>query len=249
MTNETSTKTYGYTHTNNLEAGTPYTFIGSYIEGFYLTGAVTSKGWNKPQNINFTFGIGAGANEDNGDNEEGNGENDENEGNNDNTNNSQGTKDDDLPDDTDGNYWVTTIPEAISIWNGHFVGVATKSSDNTSAELLLISLQEWETTAANAAIVWNGYAEDNIGDWRIPTSEEMITIASWGKAANSGTLTLANSILQREEGDKLENSQNYLCGNGDKYVQISNDKVQTAASDVTYRLRLVKSITVKIPQE
>ena len=246
MTNETSTKTYGYTHTNNLEAGTPYTFIGSYIEGFYLTGSVTSAGWNEPQKINFTFGVGAGANEDN---EENNEEDNENEGNNDDTNNSQGTKDDDLPDDTDANYWVTTIPEAISIWNGHFVGAVTKSSDNTSAELMLISLQEWGTTAANAATVWNGYAEDNIGNWRIPTTDELLTIASWGKAANSGTLTLANSILQREEGDKLENSQNYLCGDGDKYVQISNDKVQATASDVTYRLRLVRTITVKIPQE
>lgn len=246
MTNETSTKTYGYTHTNNLEAGTPYTFIGSYIEGFYFTGSVTSAGWNEPQNINFTFGVGAGANEDN---EENNGEDNENEGNNDDTNNSQGTKDDDLSDDTDANYWVTMIPEAISIWNGHFVGAVTKSSDNTSAELMLISLQEWETTAANAATVWNGYAEGNIGNWRIPTTDELLTIASWGKAANSGTLTLANSILQREEGDKLENSHDYLCEDGDKYVQISNDKVQTTASDVTYRLRLVRTITVKIPQE
>ncbi len=245
MTNETSTKTYGYTHTNNLEAGTPYTFIGSYIEGFYLTGSVTSAGWNEPQKINFTFGVGAGANEDN---EENNEEDNENEGNNDDTNNSQGTKDDDLPDDTDANYWVTTIPEAISIWNGHFVGVVTTSND-TEATILLMSLEEWETTAANAATVWNGYAEGNIGNWRIPTTDELLTIASWGKAANSGTLTLANSILQREEGDKLENSQNYLCGDGDKYVQISNDKVQATASDVTYRLRLVKSITVKIPQE
>lgn len=247
MTNETSTKTYGYTHTNNLEAGTPYTFIGSYIEGFYLTGSVTSAGWNEPQKINFTFGVGAGANEDN---EENNEEDNENEGNNDGTNNSQGTKDDDLPDDTDANYWVTTIPEAISIWNGHFVGAVTKSSDNTSAELMLISLQEWGTTAANAATVWNGYAEDNIGDWRIPTSEEMITIASWGKSnGNESKLTTVNSKLRSAAGNELANSQNYLCEDGEKYVQISNDKVQTTASDVTYRLRLVRTITVKIPQE
>lgn len=246
MSNETSTKIYGYTHTNNLESGTPYTFIGSYIEGFYLTGTVTSKGWNKPQNINFTFGIGAGTNEDNEDN----GEDNEDEGNNDDTNNSQGIKDDDLPDDTDASYWVTTIPEAISIWNGHFVGVATKSSDNTSADLLLISLQEWETTAANATTAWSGYSEGNIESWRIPTSEEMITIASWGKSnGNESKLTTVNGKLRNIGGDGLTNSKNYLCGDGDKYVQISNDKVQTAASDVTYRLRLVKSITVKIPQE
>ncbi len=246
MTNETSTKTYGYTHTNNLEAGTPYTFIGSYIEGFYLTGSVTSAGWNEPQKINFTFGVGAGANEDN---EENNEEDNENEGNNDDTNNSQGTKDDDLPDDTDANYWVTTIPEAISIWNGHFVGAVTKSSDNTSAELMLISLQEWGTTATNAATVWDGYSEGNIGNWRIPTSEEMITIASWGKTENSNTLDKANGKLTNEGGGtKLTNGEYYLCDDGAKIVKFSESKASNAGSD-TYRLRLVKSITVKIPQE
>jgi len=250
MTNETSTKTYGYTHTNNLEAGTPYTFIGSYIEGFYLTGAVTSKGWNKPQNINFTFGIGAGANEDNGDNEEDNGENDENEGNNDNTNNSQGTKDDDQPDDTDASYWVSTIPEAISIWNGHFVGVATKSSDNTSAELLLISLQEWEKTTAEAITVQNEYTESHLGNWRIPTAAEMTTIASWGKTENMNTLDRANGKLTNEGGGtKLTNGAYYLCDDGAKIVKFSESKASNAASDVTYRLRLVRTITVKIPQE
>lgn len=223
-TNSGETSTWGYIHPSNLTAGTPYTLAGSYKEGFNITGTIASKGWNAAQSINFTFGPVAD------------------------TNGSSGIKDDDIPDDKSGSYWVSTIPEAISIWNGHFVGVVTTSND-TEATVLLMSLEEWETTAANAAIVWNGYAEDNIGNWRMPTTDELLTIASWGKTANSGTLTLANSILQREEGDKLENSHNYLCGDGDQYVQISNDKVQTAASDVIYRLRLVKSITVKIPQE
>lgn len=246
MTKGEATQTYAYTHGSNLEAGTPYTFIGSYIEGFYLTGSVTSAGWNEPQKINFTFGVGAGANEDN---EENNEEDNENEGNNDDTNNSQGTKDDDLPDDTDANYWVTTIPEAISIWNGHFVGVATKSSDNTSADLLLISLQEWETTAANATTAWSGYSEGNIESWRIPTSEEMITIASWGKTENRNTLDKANGKLTNEGGGtKLTNGAYYLCDDGAKIVKFSESKASNAGSD-TYRLRLVKSITVKIPQE
>lgn len=243
MTKGEITQTYAYTHGSNLEAGTPYTFIGSYIEGFYFTGSVTSAGWNEPQNINFTFGVGADAGEDNEDN----GEDNENEGNNDDTNNSQGTKDDDLPDDTDGNYWVTTIPEAISIWNGHFVGVVTTSND-TEATVLLMSLEEWGTTAANATTVWNEYYEGNIGDWRIPTAEEMLTIASWGKSdGNESKVTTVNGKLRSAGGDELANSQNYLCEGGGKYVQISNDKVQTAASDVTYRLRLVRTITVKIP--
>ena len=141
MTKGEATQTYAYTHGSNLEAGTPYTFIGSYIEGFYLTGSVTSAGWNEPQNINFTFGVGADAGKDNG-------------GDDDDDNSNQVVIDDDLPDDTDGNYWVTTIPEAISIWNGHFVGAVTTSNDS-EATLLLMSLEEWETTATNAATVWN----------------------------------------------------------------------------------------------
>lgn len=236
MTKGEATQTYAYTHGSNLEAGTPYTFIGSYIEGFYLTGSVTSAGWNEPQNINFTFGVGADAGKDNG-------------GDDDDDNSNQVVIDDDLPDDTDGNYWVTTIPEAISIWNGHFVGAVTTSNDS-EATILLMSLKEWETTATNAATVWNGYAEDNIGDWRIPTAEEMITIASWGKSnGNESKLTTVNSKLRSAAGNELANSQNYLCEDGENYVQISNDKVQTATSDVTYRLRLVRAITVKIPQE
>lgn len=237
MTKGEATQTYAYTHGSNLEAGTPYTFIGSYIEGFYLTGSVTSAGWNEPQNINFTFGVGADAGKDNG-------------GDDDDDNSNQVVIDDDLPDDTDGNYWVTTIPEAISIWNGHFVGVVTKSSDNTSAELLLISLQEWEKTTSEAITVQDGYTEGNIGNWRIPTAEEMITIASWGKSdGGESKMTMVNGKLRSAAGDELANSQNYLCEDGEKYVQISNDKANTAASDVTYRLRLVKTITVKIPEE
>lgn len=236
MTNETSTKTYGYTHTNNLEAGTPYTFIGSYIEGFYLTGSVTSAGWNEPQNINFTFGVGADAGKDNG-------------GDDDDDNSNQVVIDDDLPDDTDGNYWVTTIPEAISIWNGHFVGTVTTSNDS-EATLLLMSLEEWETTATNAATVWNGYSEGNIESWRIPTATEMTTIASWGKTENRNTLDKANGKLTNEGGGtKLTNGAYYLCDDGANIVKFSETKASDAASDVTYRLRLVKSITVKIPQE
>lgn len=224
-TNSGETSTWGYIHPSNLTAGTPYTLAGSYKEGFNITGTIASKGWNAAQSINFTFGPVAD------------------------TNGSSGIKDDDIPDDKSGSYLVSTIPEAISIWNGHFVGVTTKSSDNTSADLLLISLQEWETTAANATTVWNGYTEGNIENWGIPTSEEMITIASWGKTENMNTLDRANGTLTNEgKGTKLSNGKYYLCDDGAKIVKFSESNASNAGSD-TYRLRLVKSITVKIPQE
>ncbi len=60
MTSGDTSKTYGYTHTTNLKAGTPYTLVGSFKDGFNLTGTVTPAGWNAAENIAFTFGIESG---------------------------------------------------------------------------------------------------------------------------------------------------------------------------------------------
>ena len=237
MTNAAGSKTYGYTHATNLIAGTPYTLIGSYIEGFNFTsGTISAAGWNEQQTINFTFGLGAIAGADSG-------------------SSNVAVKDDDLPDDSDGAYWVTEIPSAISIWNGHFIGLVTNSND-TSADLLLISLCEWETIPANAITLADKYSEGNITDWRIPTEAEMLVISSWGKFTNNNCqLTAINGALNSyitnndiEGGKSLTNSGEYLCGeNGTKVVKLSTETVNTASTSSTaqYRLRLVKSITVK----
>ena len=64
------------------------------------------------------------------------------------------------------------------------------------------------------------------------------------------TLDRANGTLTNEgKGTKLTNGAYYLCDDGANIVKFSETKASDAASDVTYRLRLVKSITVKIPQE
>lgn len=248
MTNATETKTYGYTHSSNLVVGTPYTLLGSYIEGFYFTpGSIAVEGWKEPQRIEFTFGLGAAAGGNNGGNsgEEGDEENAES-GDDNNEGSSSTTVGDDLPDDTDGSYWVYAIPSAISIWNGHFVGVVTNNTDTKSAEVLLMSLQEWETTAANAPTVWSGYKEGNITDWRIPTANEMLELAKLGKTSNMDKTNFA--IVNDGGGTKVTNSVNYLCEGGTKIVTMggSSTSAMLAGSD-TYRLRLVKSITVKMP--
>ena len=230
MTSAKEIKTYGYTPTSNLVAGIPYTFIGSYIEGFNFTsGTISSAGWGEPQNINFTFGLGSIAGENSG-------------------NSNAVIMDDDLPDDSDGTYWVTSIPSSITMWNGHFVGIVTRSSDDVSANLLLLSLNEWETTAANAPTIWDGYSEGNITDWRIPTEAEMLAFSSWGKSANVSSLEKAN-VLLRNDGVSLTNSGNYLCAEGSKKVVFSEESTTSTTNTDTYRLRLVKSITVKISQQ
>ena len=55
VTND-KTQNYSYTHSSTLQAGTPYSLVGTYDGEFNLTGTITPTGWNTPQTISFTFG-------------------------------------------------------------------------------------------------------------------------------------------------------------------------------------------------
>lgn len=212
LTSSDITKTYGYTHTTNLKAGTPYALVGSFKDGFNLTGTVTPAGWNAAENITFTFGVESGEN-----------------------------------NSTDL-FIEAAIPSARSIWNGHFVA-SVRNNTETSAEVLLISLEEWESTGANATSVasaaMNDYKEGNVANWRIPTSKEMlediIPILSM-----SDNIDFTNPLLTQAGGTKLANGQKYLCDGATQSVQMGS---ATAASDLSasasYRLRLVKTVIVK----
>lgn len=212
MTSDGTSKTYGYTHVTNLKAGTPYTLVGSFKDGFNLTGTVTPAGWNAAENIAFTFGIEAGENTSN-----------------------------DL-------YTVSAIPSARTIWDGHFVA-CVKSTSETSAEVLLISLDEWNATGAEASTVATSaasdYTESSMGHWRIPTSEEMLKDII-PTLSMSGNIDSTNSLLVQAGGTKLTNGTGYLCDDTTKSVKMgSKDAASTVSDATTYRLRLVKSITVK----
>ena len=239
MTDAASTKTYGYTHTTNLKAGTPYAMTGSYKGTFTVGGIISGAGWASTENIGFTFGPGAG--EDNTDPEMT--EDPEDTGD-DNSENTEGGNEN-VSDETDGTYTVTSLPQVKSIWEGHFV-VNKPYADDTSADLLLLSLEEWEVSPTEAAEITETYTENGMSDWRIATEAEMTEMGiSLGYSTNINDV---NATLTGAEGEALTSSGKYLCADAAKYVIMGSSTVSPAQSTVTYKLRLVKTVHVKLAQ-
>ena len=241
MTNATATNTHGYTHASNLEAGTPYVMAGSYKGKFTINGSISGAGWKETEYINFTFGPGAG--EDNTDPENGN-EPDEPEGGED--------PEEDPEEGSEGGeteYLVSALPQPADICNGHLVAIKV-SADATSAELLLMSLKEWLVTPEEALNIEyiEGDGTNKLTDWRIPTKDEMETISSTIGYSPNGE-TGVNPILEKAGGDKLVQSQeNYLCENATKITVLGQKTSVSAQANEKYRLRLVKTIRVKLAE-
>lgn len=239
MTDATSTKTYGYTHTTNLKAGTPYAMTGSYKGTFTVGGIISGAGWASTENIGFTFGPGAG--EDNTDSEITEDPEDTGDDNSENTE----TGNENVSDETDGTYTVTSLPQVKSIWEGHFIAQKV-SADATSAELLLLSLEEWEIKNAEVAGIAETYTENGMSDWRIATETEMSTLSN--KLGNAAVINSVNNTLISAGGETLTSSGEYLCADAAKYVKMGNTNVMSTQPTDTYKLRLVKTVHVKLAQ-
>ena len=236
MESATGTDTYGYTHTSNFVAGIPYTLSGSYNGYFNISGIVTSEGWGAPENISFTFGGEANGGNITPDNNNDDKEDDDKEG-----------------DDEDKNkeeeiYTVAAIPQVQSIWNGHFVASVT-STDSKNATLMLMSLEEWETTGSEAAATISSqiasYSEDGISRWSVPTATELANIIA--TLGLSDQIDKTNSLLHNNQGIKLTGSKYYLCDEGAKYLKMGNSQAaKSIESSGSYRLRFVKHINVQV---
>ena len=232
MIDETSTNTYGYTHTTNLKAGTPYELVGSYKGEFIVSGTITSVGWAPTESIDFKFGPGAeedntgsgdtGGSDDNG------GAGNEGEG--------------DEGANSDGIYMVDEIPDYETIWDGHFV-VSNKKNDDDTYNLFLMSIKEYQIKKTEAANICASYVENGMSEWYIPTTEELNKILSQVVAEVSKT----NNTLSTIEGDMVSSDNKYLCDSGDKYsmVGMSSTFLPTNPTD-TYSLRLVKTVKVQL---
>ena len=61
---------------------------------------------------------------------------------------------------------ISGVPEVGSIWNDCIVAASNKSSDGSGTDLLLMSLEEWESQIATARSVPEGYSVHNIKNWR-----------------------------------------------------------------------------------
>lgn len=216
VTND-KTQNYSYTHSSTLQAGTPYSLVGTYDGEFNLTGTITPTGWNASEEISFSFGA---ENLNNG------GSTPDNNGNNGNT--------------------PSELPAALSVWNNHFVMEVTTNDAQTEAELLLLALRDWEVSMSEIETKIAEYEEKGLTDWRIPTEEELKSLATL--LGDASVLSSINSTLSTIHGDKFSTSKSeaYFCDDGTKFVTMKTAVTGSTSASSKYRLRLVKSVTVSI---
>ncbi|MBQ2123929.1 MAG: FimB/Mfa2 family fimbrial subunit [Bacteroidaceae bacterium] len=224
LTNATSTKTFGYTHASNLKAGVPYALTGSYKGTFQVSGIVSGAGWATAESIGFTFGPGVG----DGDDETG-----------------TVTPPDDSEEggDEEQIYPVTKLPSSEELWEGHFVAVKTWANAYF-ADLLLLSLDEYEITTAEASTKAATYSEPGLNGWHIPTEIEMQTIS--GEIGSAYVISGVNTALTAAGGVALTSSGKYLCEDAAKYVVMGSSTSLTSNATDKYRLRLVKTVRVQL---
>jgi hypothetical protein len=224
LTNATSTKTFGYTHASNLKAGVPYALTGSYKGTFQVSGIVSGAGWATAESIGFTFGPGVG----DGDDDTG-----------------TVTPPDDSEDggDEEQIYPVTKLPSSEELWEGHFVAVKTWANAYF-ADLLLLSLDEYEITTAEASTKAATYSEPGLNGWHIPTEIEMQTIS--GEIGSAYVISGVNTALTAAGGVALTSSGKYLCEDAAKYVVMGSSTSLSANVTDKYRLRLVKTVRVQL---
>ena len=237
MKDATTTMTYGYTHTTNLKAGTPYNLVGSYKGEFIVSGTITSVGWAPTESIDFKFGPGAeedntgsgdtGGSDDNG------GAGNEGEG--------------DEGANSDGIYMVDEIPQVKKLWNNHLV-VNSKENNDGTYDLLLMSLEEWSKPLGQFSIdELNGYIEDDLVNWHIPSDVELIQLVT-----NIAPSYASVNTTIKDKGKPITIAEYYLCDNLNKIVLMSNNSIgsikATTPTNTTdpYRLRLVKTVKVQL---
>ena len=227
-------KVYGYSHNTGLDANTPYNIMGNYKTGFVVNGVINLAGWNAPQEINFTFGVGSNENEEDSDEE-----------------------DNEDTDEEREEYTVNSIPKVGTIWNNHFVATVLDATAS-EAELLLLSTTEWDgvTSATHAetphmaANFAASYTEDGMTNWSIPTRDEaklMRTAIGLDKLESINAVLKANNIPQLNigESDKGE-SIRYLCDDATFTFVWDGTSISKSGTKRTYNLRLIKRVKVVV---
>ena len=222
-----------------LKSGTPYQLNGTYNNGsFLLSGTVTPSEWADPVSLSFTFS---------------------------NDGNTIITQDDTpVPEDSSEIYPVTTIPQPLTLWNGHLVIAAVSESatvpdgspSGSTATITLLSLSDWSnlTSALNTATpteapsIAQGYTEYDLTGWRIPTEAEARTIS---QLYRENTDTFDSLLFEAKATpivltDDKGNNLRYLCEDALKTYSFKNSTITNAGATVkNYHLRLVRTVRVQ----
>ncbi|MCQ2238316.1 MAG: FimB/Mfa2 family fimbrial subunit [Bacteroidaceae bacterium] len=151
---------------------------------------------------------------------------------------------------------VDEIPMPESVWSGHVVVSVTETP--SGADLLLLSLQEWEgmTSAFNedspnlAQHLVAQYDEKGMKGWHIPTREE----AQWMMQSLTDRLDALNALMDGQNGmpmhaiDEKMATVRYLCEDATySFALLSGSKISKAGAKLdTYHLRLVKKVSVAV---
>lgn len=227
-----------------LKPGTPYILQGTLsTEGsLVVSGSVTASQWGEPVNMNFTFSP------DNSTVVSPDGES---------SSNGSGES------DTYPTYTVESIPEALSLWDGHIIASVTpdEASPASSAILLLLSLEDYGnvTSAYNAETptqatgIAANYTEFGLSSWNIPTEEEARKLRN----AYLSDATLFDNLLTEAKAspivlnDDKGNNIRYLCDEAKSTYSFKagnsyNPIKEAGAKVTTYHLRLIKKVRVKL---
>lgn len=229
------------TYQASLLPGTPYQLNGTYHNGsILLTGSITPSEWTDPVALSFTFS---------------------------NDGNTTITPDGNtpVPDDSSSEiYPVTTIPQPLTLWNGHLVIAAVPESatvpdgspSGSTATITLLSLFDWAdlTSALNtitptqASALASSYTEYDLIGWRIPTEAEARTLSSLYREHTD----LFDSLLLEAQAspvvltDDKGNNLRYLCADATKTYSFKNSTITNAGATVkNYHLRLVRIVRVQ----
>ncbi|MBQ8770501.1 MAG: FimB/Mfa2 family fimbrial subunit [Bacteroides sp.] len=143
---------------------------------------------------------------------------------------------------------MTNVPEVGTIWNDMIV-VDIGEADENGVDLLLMSLDEWESDTLNVVDIPTGYSVNGISGWNLPTYDEATTIRA--RFSNDARLELNDIIKQYDSqlvGLSADSNDRYLCLKNGKYYSFSfAPKTNISpAKKRSYYVRLVKTYRVAI---
>ncbi len=154
--------------------------------------------------------------------------------------------DDEEEDDSDMD--VSELPEIGSIWNGTIVADII-DSDESGADVLLMSLDEWDATVSEVKDAAFDYTVNGISDWRLPTHEEAATLRN--RFSGDSRVELNERIAEYDSelyGLANGEKERYLClKNGELYSFqfIAGTGTTVAGEKRSYYVRLVSSYHIE----
>lgn len=149
------------------------------------------------------------------------------------------------------------LPGVGCVWEGHVVALVDTLSE-TSADVLLLSLQEWDDvhSAYHSEVPTEAldlvlkYSEEGLSDWDIPSEEQAKRLRNqWPddalEALNDTLLSCGASPI--ELYDEAIDPIRYLCEAAKKtFCFLSDRTISKAGTQKGYRLRAVKTMRIEL---